>query len=95
MVGVKSGALNFSKMLRTLEHRTNQVKDFNFLRKPLQRPSKASTKDINKELPLRLLDFNNQQSFLEKILNQFLGKISISDRLGLDGLVSLWQPDLR
>jgi len=55
----------------------------------------AKTKNINKELPLRLLDFNNQQSFLEKILNRFLGKISISDRLGLDGLVSLWQPDLR
>ena len=55
----------------------------------------AKTKDINKELPLRLLDSNNQQSFLEKILNQFLGKISIFDRLGLDGLVSLWQPDLR
>ena len=55
----------------------------------------AKTKSINKELPLRLLDFNNQQSYLEKILNRFLGKISISDRLGLDGLVSLWQPDLR
>ena len=49
MVGVKKGALNFSKMLRTLGHRTNQVKDFNFLRRPLQRPSKATTLDRNKD----------------------------------------------
>ena len=31
MVGVKTGALNFPKMLRHLQHRTNQVKDLTFL----------------------------------------------------------------
>ena len=49
MVGVKTGALNFPKMLRHLQHRTNQVKDLTFLRRPLTRPSTAATKDSNKD----------------------------------------------
>jgi len=49
MSGVKRGAVNFPKMLRTLEHRTSQVKTLDFLRKPLPRPSIATTGDANKD----------------------------------------------
>jgi len=55
----------------------------------------STTKNINSQLPLKLMSFNRQVGFLEKILNSFIGNISISDRLRLDGLVSLWQPNLR
>jgi protease-4 len=55
----------------------------------------STTKNINSQLPLKLMNFNRQVGFLEKILNSFIGNISISDRLRLDGLVSLWQPNLR
>ena len=55
----------------------------------------STTKNINSQLPLKLMNFNRQVGFLEKILNSFIGNISISDRLRLDGLVSLWQPSLR
>ena len=55
----------------------------------------STTKNINSQLPLKLMNFNRQVGFLEKILNTFIGNISISDRLRLDGLVSLWQPNLR
>ena len=55
----------------------------------------STAKNINSQLPLKLMSFNRQVGFLEKILNSFIGNISISDRLRLDGLVSLWQPNLR
>ena len=55
----------------------------------------SNTKSINNQLPLRILSFDRDNSFMEKILDRFIGKISISDRLRLDGLVSLWQPALR
>jgi protease-4 len=52
----------------------------------------SSAKNINSQLPLKLMNFDRKISFLEKILNRFVGNISISDRLSLDGLVALWQP---
>ena len=55
----------------------------------------SNTKSINNQLPLKILSFDRDNSFMEKILDRFIGKISISDRLRLDGLVSLWQPALR
>ncbi len=55
----------------------------------------SNTKSINNQLPLKILSFDQDNSFMEKILDRFIGKISISDRLRLDGLVSLWQPALR
>ena len=54
-----------------------------------------NTKSINNQLPLKILSFDRGNSFMERILDRFIGKISISDRLRLDGLVSLWQPALR
>jgi protease-4 len=55
----------------------------------------SNTKNINGQLPLKLVNFSQKIGFLEKTLNRFIGNISISDRLRLDGLVSLWQPSLR
>ena len=55
----------------------------------------SSAKNIDKHLPLKLLRFDEEESFLKKILDQFLGKILISDGLRLDGLVSLWHPMAR
>jgi protease-4 len=55
----------------------------------------SNTKGINNQLPLKILSFDRGNSFMERILDRFIGKISISDRLRLDGLVSLWQPALR
>ena len=54
----------------------------------------SERKNINDKLPLKLIKVNEYDSFLKKILDNFLGKISISDRLGLDGLVSLWHPNV-
>ena len=55
----------------------------------------SSVKNIDKHLPLKLLRFDEEESFLKKILDRFLGKILISDGLRLDGLVSLWHPMAR
>lgn len=55
----------------------------------------SSAKNIDKYLPLKLLRFDEEESFLKKILDRFLGKILISDGLRLDGLVSLWHPMAR
>ena len=54
----------------------------------------STAKSINSQLPLKLMRFNQKTSFFEKILKKFIGNILISDRLRLDGLVSLWQPNL-
>ena len=54
----------------------------------------SKKKNINKQLPLKLIEVDKSEGFLKKILDSFLGKISISDRLGLDGLVSLWHPNV-
>ena len=55
----------------------------------------SANKNINSQLPLNLINFKRDTGFIEKILDWPLGNITISDRLGLDGLVSLWQPALR
>jgi protease IV len=55
----------------------------------------SANKNISSQLPLHLISFKRKISFVDKILDWPLGNISISDRLGLDGLVSLWQPDFR
>ena len=55
----------------------------------------STAKNINSQLPLKLMRFNRKTGFLEQILNRFIGNILISDRLRLDGLVSLWQPNLQ
>ena len=55
----------------------------------------SSAKNIDKHLPLKLLRFDEEESFIKKILDRFLGKILISDGLRLDGLVSLWHPMAR
>ena len=54
----------------------------------------STAKSINSQLPLKLMRFNQKTGFFEKILKRFIGNILISDRLRLDGLVSLWQPNL-
>ena len=52
----------------------------------------SDTKSISGQLPLKLLSFGREDSFIGRIIERFVGKLSISDRLRLDGLVSLWQP---
>ena len=55
----------------------------------------STNKNISGQLPLHLVSFKRKFSFVDKILDWPLGNIAISDRLGLDGLVSLWQPAIR
>jgi protease IV len=55
----------------------------------------SANKNINGQLPLNLINFEREIGFVEKILNWPLGNFLISNRLGLDGLVSLWQPTIR
>jgi protease-4 len=55
----------------------------------------SANKNIRSQLPLHLVSFKRKISFVDKILDWPLGNITISDRLGLDGLVSLWQPAIR
>ena len=42
----------------------------------------SSAKNIDKHLPLKLLRFDEEESFIKKILDRFLGKILISDGKG-------------
>ena len=55
----------------------------------------STEKKIQRELPLKLISVDKQKGVLKNILDQIIGKISISDRLRLDGLVSLWHPKLQ
>ena len=54
----------------------------------------SKTRKINNQLPIKLMLPKEHSGFIERILDKLMGKFFISDRLRLDGLLSLWQPKL-
>ncbi len=52
-----------------------------------------STKEIPASLPLKTHEYGPPKGLVDRILEGMLGKSVISERLTLDGLVSLWHPN--
>jgi protease-4 len=52
------------------------------------------TRNIDDRLPITEVEIRQRQSFLEGILDDLFGKALFSERLRLDGLISLWHPQL-
>ncbi|MDH5748785.1 MAG: signal peptide peptidase SppA [Rhodospirillales bacterium] len=50
---------------------------------------------ISATLPLKNVKIRGDEDFFDKLVPESLGKMLFSERLRLDGLVSLWHPDLR
>ncbi|MDF2368539.1 signal peptide peptidase SppA [Sneathiella sp.] len=44
-------------------------------------------------LPLRTIDYSEPKPLIARLLGEMMGKSVLSERLTLDGLLSLWQPD--
>ncbi len=49
-------------------------------------------RDVEKSLPVLTRDYSRPKTVMERLLSSILGKSVISERLTLDGLVSLWHP---
>ncbi len=52
-------------------------------------------KNLQKDLPVVEVAVNRENGVLREILEDLMGKTSFSERLRLDGLISLWHPNLR
>lgn len=55
----------------------------------------AATFGIDTDLPIRDLDSPQEASLWRELVGELTGKTLIPERLTLDGLVSLWHPQLR
>ncbi len=55
----------------------------------------SSTKKISKSLPKKAVRIRRDDNFLRDTLEDIFGKTLISERLRLDGLISLWHPNLQ
>jgi protease-4 len=53
-----------------------------------------NTRNIDVRLPISVVEIRRQTGFLEGLLEDMLGKAMFSERLRLDGLISLWHPQL-
>ncbi|MZR29825.1 signal peptide peptidase SppA [Sneathiella litorea] len=52
-----------------------------------------SAHQIPDGLPLRTVDYSEPKPLIAQLLGEMMGKSVLSERLTLDGLLSLWQPD--
>ncbi len=52
-----------------------------------------SERGIERDLPIRVLDPDDSRGFLIDLITTVSKKTLFSERLSLDGLISLWQPD--
>lgn len=52
-----------------------------------------SEQQIPSGLPLRTVDYSEPKPLIARLLGEMMGKSVLSERLTLDGLLSLWQPD--
>jgi protease-4 len=53
----------------------------------------ASAHDISKDLPVVEVEFGEKADLIEEFISGLAGKTFLSERLTLDGLISLWHPD--
>lgn len=52
-----------------------------------------SERGIPPGLPLRSIDYSEPKPLIAQLFSQMMGKSVLSERLTLDGLLSLWQPE--
>ena len=52
-----------------------------------------TARDIERNLPVRELDQGGGRGFLIDLITTVSKKTLLSERLSLDGLISVWQPD--
>lgn len=52
-----------------------------------------SAKNISSSLPLQTIDYSEPKPLIARLLSGMLGKSVITERLTLDGLLSLWHPE--
>ena len=50
--------------------------------------------NLQKNLPVVEVAVHQDNGILREILEDFVGKTSFSERLWLDGLISLWHPNI-
>jgi protease-4 len=53
----------------------------------------AESHDISKSLPVVKVKFGEEEDLVDKFFSSLAGKTFLSERLTLDGLISLWHPD--
>ncbi len=53
----------------------------------------AKSADVSRELPVRDVTVDREDGIWREMFNGTIGKTLFSERLRLDGLISLWQPD--
>jgi protease IV len=49
---------------------------------------------ISEELPTAVVEVHKKRGFVAELLDDLFGKAMLSERLRLDGLISLWHPEL-
>jgi protease-4 len=54
-----------------------------------------SAKGVDSSLPLVDVEIHHKEGLLSSLLGETFGKAMFSERLRLDGLISLWHPELR
>ncbi|MCG8511637.1 MAG: S49 family peptidase, partial [Rhodospirillales bacterium] len=54
----------------------------------------SDTRDIALSLPTRYIDISREDGLWRELLDGLVGKTVFSERLRLDGLISLWHPDI-
>ncbi|MCF8466344.1 MAG: signal peptide peptidase SppA [Sneathiella sp.] len=52
-----------------------------------------SARQIPSSLPLRTVDYSEPKPLIARLLSEMMGKTVLSERLTLDGLLSLWHPE--
>jgi protease-4 len=52
-----------------------------------------SEEQIPSGLPVKTIDYSEPKPLIARLLGEMMGKSVLSERLTLDGLLSLWQPD--
>lgn len=52
-----------------------------------------SERGIAQGLPVRSIDYSEPKPLIARLFSQMMGKSVLSERLTLDGLLSLWQPE--
>lgn len=53
----------------------------------------ASEKGVDKDLSVRVIETRRRRGAVRELLDSTIGKTLFSERLTLDGVISLWQPD--
>ena len=54
----------------------------------------SAERDISESLPTAVVEVKKRGSLLAELLDDMFGKAMLSERLRLDGLISLWHPEL-